>query len=61
MKRILVLSFAAFVFRILVPIAAHAQSSEITFYAGGFTGDDFISQPQILFGDPITTRYLITM
>ncbi|RPH74957.1 porin family protein [bacterium] len=52
MKRNLVLSFAALVFCILVPIAAQAQSSEITFYAGGFTGDDFISQPQILFGDP---------
>lgn len=55
MKRILSLSFAAFVFLILVPIAARAQSSEITFYAGGFTGDDFISQPQVLFGDPVNT------
>jgi opacity protein-like surface antigen len=38
---------------IFSPRIASAQSSEITFYAGGFTGDEFISQPDILFGDPV--------
>jgi opacity protein-like surface antigen len=57
MKRKFGFSFTATILVFLISIFAastvRAQSSEITFYAGGFTGDEFISQPDILFGDPI--------
>jgi len=36
-----------------IPSSTHAQSSEITFFTGGFFGDSFISQPDVIFGDPV--------
>ena len=39
----------------LSPALTHAQSSEITLYAGGFLGDTFISTPPVLTGPVVGT------
>ncbi len=59
MKSRLVLKIARILFA-LAPVflgssLVHAQSSEITVYAGGFLGDSFISEPDILLGEPVET------
>lgn len=46
MKSVAILSFLA---TILLAGSASAQSSEITFYAGGFLGESFIIKPPALF------------